>query len=430
MEIQMLDECQEEAKNEILSWFVNPSKKKFFTLAGRAGTGKSTIVKSVVEHLGLKSGDVSFVTPTGKAALVLQSKGISSACTVHSLIYIPKDKKKKTDMVIASIDEIIKKVANGEKVSSLEDDFDASKKRNSESKKLEFRKKPDIGSMKLIICDEASMLNDKVMDDLESYKIPVVYIGDHHQLPPVEGINSKIAHPDYTLEKIFRQAEGNGIIKIASHILDSARGNIPFGADFGDNVFMENFDEFLCNFDSMAIDFADEILCGTNALRIAMNRLVRKRKGFGGDLPNKDERIICLKNNYDIGVVNGLQGYVRKINSVDMESGFMDIEFEGDDGSSIRSLRISLGIFIPQILDDSLMEAKCEKYEKFDFGYAITVHKSEGSEWDNVLYIESKFRGGDIRAMHYTAVTRASKRLVIIKAPTILETRDLTDMAS
>jgi exodeoxyribonuclease-5 len=426
----MLDECQEEAKKKILQWFVNPEKKNFFTLAGRAGTGKSTIVKSVVEHLGLKTGDVSFVTPTGKAALVLQSKGISSACTVHSLIYIPKEKKDKKNMVIASIDDIIQKVANGEKVSSIEDDLDASKKRNKENEKLEFIKKQSIGDMRLIVCDEASMLNDKVMKDLESFKIPVVYIGDHHQLPPVEGVNSKIANPDFTLEKIFRQGEGNGILKLSSHILDSARGNIPFGADFGDNVFMENFNEFLDNFDSMAIDFADEILCGTNALRISLNRLVRIHKGFSGDLPNKGEKLICLKNNYDVGIVNGLQGYIREINSIDMDNGFMDIEFEGEDGTCIKSLRISIGIFIPQILEDSLMEIKCSKYEKFDFGYVVTVHKSEGSEWNNVLYIESRFGGGNMRAMHYTAVTRASERLVIIKAPTILETRNLANMAS
>jgi len=76
------------------------------------------------------------------------------------------------------------------------------------------------------------------------------------------------------------------------------------------------------------------------------------------------------------------------------------------------------------------MEIKCSKYEKFDFGYVVTVHKSEGSEWNNVLYIESRFGGGNMRAMHYTAVTRASERLVIIKAPTILETRNLANMAS
>lgn len=415
-----LDAIQAQAAECIYDWFTkHTAEKQTFTLSGRAGTGKSTIVTYVINRLGLASSDVAFTAPTGKAAMVMKEKGMNTACTIHSLIYIPKEEaiKKKLSVNMPSIDEIIEAAKAG-KASDLRDVIKGAKERQREAAGVQFTKRSKLDEdIHLIVCDEASMISDKMMLDIESFKIPVLYIGDHHQLPPVDGRNIKISHPDFELEKIFRQDANGGIVKFSSRIIDERIETIPDYMDDDPEIMIMPFSDFVASFKDVALDFASQILCGTNAIRIAINSKVRKVMGFEKGIPEEGDKLICLRNNYDSGFINGMQCTVEKVLKSSPEQGYMRLDLRAEDGGSFLNTKISLAPFIPELLKDDILYAKCKKCEQFDFGYAITVHKSEGSEWKNVVYIESTFGAGDFVGMHYTAVTRASEKLLIVKAP-------------
>ena len=198
---------QERAKNLIAEWFFNGDQLKF-VLAGYAGTGKTFLINHVVKYtLGLKAGsEAAFVSPTGKAATVL-AQGGTVAGTVHSLIYI-RD----------------------------EDDFDVNEDGEivQSERKLSFHKREGIDEkIRLIIIDEASMINEEVLHDLLSFNVKCLFSGDGAQLPPVSGNCPLLRNPNYTMMEIVRQAADNPIIQLATM---ARKGEyIPYGV-YGDKA--------------------------------------------------------------------------------------------------------------------------------------------------------------------------------------------------
>ncbi|MBO5737578.1 MAG: AAA family ATPase, partial [Clostridia bacterium] len=288
-----LTEDQERAKNLIAEWYVN-TDDQVFVLSGYAGTGKTFLIDYVVRKvLGLKVGsEAVFVSPTGKAAANLVKSG-TLAGTVHSLIYIRDEEDFDVD-------------ANGE-IIQRED--------------LSFIKKDKIDEkIKLIIIDEASMINETVLQDLLSFKVKCLFSGDGAQLPPVNGTCPLLTNPHYTMKEIVRQAADNPIIQVATMARQGI--SIPYG-NYGDKVCVVRKGTLKGEQRKRLFLTANQIICGRNITRNNINAEVRRYKGIEKDalLPTDGEKLICTLNDWekplDTGkkfhLVNGIIGTAKDI---------------------------------------------------------------------------------------------------------------------
>jgi exodeoxyribonuclease V len=339
------------------------SRLPLLTIGGYAGTGKTTLIGRVVNELRKDSRKIAFCCFTGKAAMVLKSKisgfiGPDDYCgTIHGLIY-----------------RLIEKRGSKliwERVEFL--DYD------------------------LIVLDEASMVDGQIFDDLQRYGVPILAVGDHGQLPPVSGRFNLMEHPQYKLEKIVRQAEGNPIIRIASMARET--GHIPFGV-YGPGI------EKVRGMKSLGSMDPDIILCAMNKTRNNINTFIRSRRGFDDMCPMNGESVICLKNNRDVGIFNGNMGVLTSIRPGPT---FHDIAV--DMGDFEYSGMVLAKQFGSKYLIDNFMA------DSFDWAYCITVHKSQGSEFRSVVLIEERMgmmNDEDWRRWLYTGVTRAKERLTVL----------------
>jgi exodeoxyribonuclease-5 len=367
-DITLTDE-QGMAVTLIKEWFSDKfAAKTPFILAGLAGTGKSTIVPYIIDDLGLQDNEVCYCAFTGKAAMVLRQKGLP-ATTIHSLIYKPLVSKDKNGV------ETVRFIKN------LPEDMPL--------------------DICLIVVDEASMVGEVLKKDLESFGIPVLYVGDHGQLPPVsrDQINLML-NPNYRLETIHRQALDNPIIWVANQA--RLGKSIKYGS-YGTTV--QKITDRKVSLDLMKL--ASQILCGKNRTRTSLNNQIRTSKGMKLGLPMPSDKLICLKNNNMNGLINGMTG-----ECMSYEEKTSKLSFRSDEGYEWLSVKIDDNIFRgeePKKYDKEI--------EQFDFGYAITVHKSQGSQFQRVLLFEEYLgRGADHNKWLYTAVTRAVDKLIIVGA--------------
>jgi len=373
-----LDKHQQYAFTRFTAWLENPNKPQVFRLFGYAGAGKTTLATHIAQHV---DGNVLFSAFTGKASLVLSDKlqyaGLSSrATTIHRLIYIP------------ILDE-----ETGEVAFMLNNDS-------------------DLHYADLLIVDEVSMVSRKIAKDLESFGVPILGIGDPAQLPPVKGMEHYIGEkPDVLLTEIHRQAHGNPILEIT----DRVRRGLPMPArgDHSDTV------RVMAPHDvtpATLLD-ADIRLVGKNSTRHLLNDQIRALLGFSGDIPCPAETVVCLRNCYDFHVelYNGSLWKVRA--SEKRAAKFKDwsgtvVEMEiCDEHDEIVSVEVPVEFFYG--LEDELPVPVREHYQQFAYGYALTGHKSQGSEWDRVLLFDQPV--GHYARWRYTAITRAAQSLVIVR---------------
>jgi len=382
-----LSEEQNTAIDAIIHWFEHETKvKRFITLGGYAGTGKTTVVAALRNKLHEKNKKlkIAFVSYTGKATRVLQSKLIQtkeiykadSVSTIHSLIYTP---------IVNEREEIV----GWKKKESLECD--------------------------LIIIDEASMLDSMIWGDIYSYDIPIIAIGDHGQLPPIQGNFSLMAKTDLMLSKIHRQAQENPIIGLS--IQAREHGYIRPGrySEFvkkytpEDPDFQMEMQEVFENYNSDTL-----ILCGYNNTRKRLNQTIRNALGFDMSEPSSGDRVICLRNNHEHHIYNGMIGTISEI--VPKGDQWYEAEIQIDDGD-IYNGRISKEQFgSDTALNFTDKRSKIMAGDLFDFGYALTVHKAQGGQARKVVLFEERFKKMDEnqwRRWLYTAVTRAEEELII-----------------
>lgn len=374
-----LSKDQEAAFNAYCEW--RKSGKRLFTLAGSAGTGKSFLISYIKEKFPMTR--IAFCAYAGKAALVLKNKLEGKirmndyVGTIHGLIYHPV------------IDKKTKKILGWRKQKFL--DYD------------------------LIIVDEASMVDGEIFNDLKSYRIPILAVGDHHQLPPVNGTFSLMETPDIKLETPHRFAESLPLIKIAT--LARETGNVPFG-EYGEGVEKIGYHQFMRNDFEKYIQSQDfiggnsVIICGFNKTRVALNERIRNILGRSGE-PKQNDRVICLKNNKKNypQIFNGLCGNIEKIeSSKDNKKAFnATIKLDGQEDRFIGDIDIdTFGNSAPDLF-------KKKDIDFFDFGYVISCHKAIGSQWENVLVIEQNSDLWDKARWNYTAFTRSTKNLIILK---------------
>lgn len=415
----MLTKDQENAKNLIAEWFFN-TDDQIFVLSGYAGTGKTFLIDYIVKHeLKLVVGEEAvFVSPTGKAAANLV-RGGTAAGTVHGLIYV-------RDCDEFDVDE------NGEIIEREEG--------------LTFIKREEIDKkIRLIVVDEASMVNERVLYDLLSFGVKCLFCGDGAQLPPVEGTCPLLEYAHYTMEQIVRQAADNPIIQVATMARRGER--IPYGR-YGDRVYVVRKEAFQGEERKRLLLKADQIVCGTNRTRKALNREMRLYNGIPEDalLPTEGEKVICTLNDWEkpldedkrFHLVNGIIGTAHEVTPQADELATM--EFQADFTSTAVKTPFDTGIFTKDayahrygyravtLSDGSVVgeddierlyrkrAVKEEPVCRFEFAYAITCHKAQGSEFDFVVVFDESWAFGKERDRWlYTAITRAKEKLLIVR---------------
>ena len=369
--------------------------EKYTVISGYAGSGKSTLVRYIVSALDVDEEDVIYATFTGKAAQVLLKKGNQNVTTLHKLLY------KHIPLTNGGFKRIRKNC-------------------------IEY---------KIVIVDEVSMAPKSLMDVLFSHQnVYVICLGDPFQLPPVDKNedNHLLDKPHIFLDEIMRQAAESEIIRLSMKIR-----NFELFTNFrGNEVQVLNKAELSTGM----LTWADQILVGTNKTRVAINNEMRALLGRGEN-PEDGDKIICLRNYWDTfsneenPLVNGTIGYIQ--NSFNTFRVFpkylypnqifiLQGNFISDSGDTYEGLEMDKYMILTgeQCVDwkTAVQIRSSKKYRdalpmEFTYGYAITTHKAQGSEWDKVLIIEERFPFDEVEHARwlYTAVTRSAQKLVLVR---------------
>lgn len=401
---------QNNALSAVRDWLHN-SDKQVFHLFGYAGTGKTTLAKHIAEGV---PGPVFFAAFTGKAAYVLQSKGCEGARTIHSLIYHSRDKGKaqllemeiQLQKLIDELTEEKEDFAENPCVKSLTKMIE----KERESLKRPFfvlNPESEIREAELVIIDECSMVDARMGADLLSFGVKVLVLGDPAQLPPVAGTGyfTENVQPNVMLEEIHRQAEESPIIRMATQVRNKRSLSLGELEDDCRVISGEKIDP------DHALAF-DQILVGKNKTRFATNKRVRTLKGYDDPYPVIGDRLVCLRNDHEAGLLNGAIFNVSAISGVMDYKVMLDVVPENEKFA--QSVMAHEHYFLGRGNDLQWYERK--EAQEFDYGYALTVHKAQGSQWDSVLLFDESycFRKDKWRWL-YTGITRAAEKLTVVK---------------
>jgi len=331
------------------------------TLGGYAGTGKTTITRHLYDTLK----DYGVCAYTGKAADILRRKGLP-ASTIHSTIYRP--------------------IHEGKGV------------------RFELKGKSELGVQGFLV-DEASMVGTKLFDDMLSFDLPIVAVGDHGQLPPVGEDAGLMRCPDVCLEQVHRNA--GPIARFAEHLrLGGAAGE-------WDGVTQSNEGAGIVHVTGTHrvtnehLQRADQVICAFNSTRVQLNRSIRMLLGKpSGNTPAVGDRVMCLRNDRSVGVFNGQQGTITTIGARRQEMTFQPL------------------FGVPVVVHyhkDGWNAPKAPQYDRnskpgqdvpFDFAYCVTAHKFQGDESNKVIVYEERCDLWDHARWAYTAASRAKETLL------------------
>jgi exodeoxyribonuclease-5 len=330
------------------------SNKPLQTCGGYAGTGKTTIVRTLRNKLNR----CKVCAYTGKAADVLKRKGVD-ASTIHSLIYEP---------VVDSFGNV------------------------------EFALREFLECDSIII-DEASMVSREIFKDLESFGLPLICVGDHGQLPPVSGNGFNLMeNPEYRLEEVHRNA--GDIAHFANHIRQ--------GFDIQDFRKSDQI-SFVYNMNDDVLSEVDQVICAYNKTRVQINQQIRAKLGYKPkNMITVGEKVMCLRNSKRVGIFNGMQGRVK---SFVFDKGRLYIDF--DANGFFPRLEVDISSFNSEKPD---FDHDPDSPHPFEYAYCITCHKAQGDEWDVVCVVEQKCDKWDHIRWLYTAVSRAKSKVVLVPA--------------
>ena len=396
----------------ILHWFNNnTSSKPYFVLSGYAGVGKGYLIKYLYEYLTSNNQIITINTLAWKASLVLMGRGIPSS-SIHSTFYTFQDNV-------------------------------------SKSRALEFREKTTAelfttcGRLNLIIIDEASMVNNKMRDVILKHRVPVLFVGDGEQLPSIDNSTDNVLDtPDAILYEVQRQALDSAIIRLS---MDIRLGkHVPYGK-YGDKVTKQ----YKCDIEDInenLLTKADMLICGKNDTRQRLNNLVRDIRGFKrNSCPSTGERLVVLQNSPDHDLYNGmllkvaysensnihlrksmdyLFYYTKDLDIKGQPDLFLsELIFEQDTylyDAPLKNIELTpeTSTLISNIKNSITRKESLTGIPTVDFGYAMTLHKCQGSSFPKVFVYFEYMRGMDNdikRRWLYTAVTRAEKALVLMQ---------------
>jgi exodeoxyribonuclease-5 len=358
---------QDDALRAVGRW-LKAGDRQVFRLFGYAGTGKTTLARHVAEDAG---GDVAFAAYTGKAAHVMRAKGARGAGTIHSLIYRPRGE-----------DE------NGPTF-ALNDDS-------------------AVGKAALVVIDECSMVDAEIGRDLLSFGTPILVLGDPAQLPPIAGGGFFTdAEPDVMLTEVHRQAADDPIVRLSMIVREG--GRLEYGTYGESSVIRRDA------LDPDAVLDADQVLVGRNNTRRSYNVRIRDLLDREGSVPVADDVLVCLRNDRKRGLLNGSLWHVEAVRKP--RKGLLRYALSPDEGGP-RERRTVVSIN-PSFFDgtaDALPFAQRRRSDEFDFGYVLTVHKAQGSQWETVMLFDESFAFRENRAHWlYTGITRAAARITVVR---------------
>lgn len=373
------------------------------TITGYAGTGKTTLIAELRKQLAVKFPGVhiAFLTFTGKASSVLKNKLIEASAyfehdyvgTIHGLIYKAETKW----------DDVLKcHVIVGWTRKDIDDIWH-----------------------NIFIIDEASMVSKEIWADLNYYEKTTISVGDTGQLPPIGSQFNLLETPEYNLKNIHRQALNSPIIKLSKFVREE--GYIPENTFFSKNVFSLDWKSKPAQRIWNTVDFDDDLiaLCAFNTTRANLNDRIRESLGFKELIPYPGEKVVCLQNNHNIKIMNGQIGKLLWLMPADKNLVRMTIKIDNDIYECMVSKKC-FGEVTYTMHDQTKLSAQQRQYASeggyksvdfFDYGYSISVHKSQGSEWEKVIVFQQRTQRWDdeyYAKWLYTAVTRAKEKLFII----------------
>lgn len=393
---------QEEALRGIQNWLRLPleTAPQIKRLFGFAGTGKSTLAQEINAMVHGEALPCAF---TGKAASVMARKGLPNASTVHRLIYTPvgdgKQRVKELEEELRLLERVEdRSEAPHKRIMAVRRSLDEA--RRNQGPQFVLKEASAVQNAPLVILDECSMVGDRMAEDLLSFGTRVLVLGDPAQLPPVRGTGYFIeARPDYMLTEVHRQAKGDPIIDIATRIREGLP--VPAGTYGQTRV----IDGRIGAEDALS---HDQVLTGTNARRRSINLRHRELAGHSG-LPKAGERIVCLKNNHTLGLLNGTLWDLQE-DCPEPDEGVAHIRIVPEEGGAELGVPVEVDLF-----EDDSTKLPWGAKEQFTYGYCLTVHKSQGSQWDEVLLFDDWPRPESKRNWLYTGVTRAANRLTLVR---------------
>ena len=361
---------------QIADWW--QSGQPEFYLAGYAGTGKTTIAQLAVEAIESRARraiQVLYAAYTGKAANVLRRKTGQPAMTLHRILY-------------RAVEDV-------------------------ETGKVRFVLNPDspLADADLLIIDECSMVTQRIADDARSFGKRILVLGDPGQLPPIEGQSPFTRRqPDAFLQDIHRQAADSPILYLAT--LAREGRPIPFG-NYGSGVRKIRRDRGAIE---AVQDPNAQVLCGLNRVRWKVTSFLRAQEGLDGLWPEAGEPLIGCRNEHDKGFWNGTLCRAEGLGAIGQ--GWREARIRTEEGD-LHEMRIRAEPFL-----DLQAQAHVERHLDFqrrrehsliDFAYVLSVHKAQGSQWENVVVLDdSRAFCADARRWLYTAITRAEKGLVLV----------------
>lgn len=373
------------------------NNERYTVIGGYAGTGKSTLVRFIIEAIGVEENKVAYATFTGKAAEVLRKKGNPNAMTLHRLLY----------------DSIPKQGGGFMRIPK---------------KQLEYS---------IIVVDEVSMVPKSMIDMLLAHRVYILFLGDPFQLPQIDKneTHDLLDKPHIFLDEVMRQAAESEIIQLTMKIRN------------GEQIdFMNGKEVIIAPKASLVtghLTWADIIICATNKTRHNINRQKRELLGYSGVLEENESLLIkcnywevCNENgdalvNGSIGTIKNVFESFRRIPSY-VKSDIRDMptivgEFISDDGVSFGNIEFDKNFLLKEepCIDwrTSYQLGKLKNKigdiipKQATYGYAITGHCSQGSQWDKVLVIEESFPFDKVEHARwlYTAVSRSVEKCVLIR---------------
>lgn len=354
--------------------------RPFYYLAGFAGTGKSTLVKHIASQI---DGRTAYAAYTGKAAMVMRKNGCNGATTLHGAMY-----------------------------ACVQDD-------DTGEISFTFNAEGPFSSAALIAIDEVSMVADPMAKEILSYGRPVLVMGDPAQLPPVVTESdhaNRVAQgyftlrkPDAMLTEIHRQAAGNPIIQLASDVREGRELRL---GRYGESQVIKRD-----GITAKMVMGVDQVLVGMNNTRAAYNARIRELLGRETHRPVIGDRLVCIKNDSKTGIFNGGMFRVGKILPMKKgkaANGELTMIVDNLDQPERDPVKVWVRheCFNGKLAD--LPWQARRGLQEFDYGYALTVHKAQGSQWDSVLLLDQSgtFKSDDRRWL-YTGITRAAENITI-----------------
>ncbi|MBA1158730.1 ATP-dependent DNA helicase [Microvirga mediterraneensis] len=357
---------QQDAALKAVAEWLRRGDRPVFRLFGYAGTGKTTLAKHIAENV---DGDVAFGAYTGKAALVLRTKGCADASTIHSLIYRSRESDENGPQFVIN--------------------------RQSPASKAD-----------LIIIDECSMVDEELGRDLLSFGQPVLVLGDPAQLPPVKGGGFFTeGEPDMMLTEVHRQAKDNPIIHLSMQVREG--GRLEPGT-YGESRIIRRRE-----IDAATVMAADQVLVGLNKTRRLYNTRLRELNGYRDPMPAAGEKLVCLRNDKTKGLLNGGTWSIQALRGI--RNDFIRMDVLPDDDARRRSVEVAVHKAFFEGTEEDVPFVLRKESDEFTYGYALTVHKAQGSQWDDLVLFDESYAFREHRSRWlYTALTRAAEKVTVV----------------